>query len=204
MITKAQLDIDLTGTANCTIQARYIGLQYQDILSVLTDTPEEQRKWMVKHNSMPSYQLINYSIRNDRKSIPVATIDESSSSRNYCSFPGNYMLLPLNTIDAQGTIQKMEKKRTTDFVIPRSTIDLDTLIYKIPADYKIDFLPTPKRLSTPYGDYNSYTKVEEKKIIYTRRFQLNSGHFKASEYNDFYEFVLAVNKADNVKAMLVK
>ena len=72
------------------------------------------------------------------------------------------------------------------------------------ADYKIDFLPTPKRLSTPYGDYNSYTKVEEKKIIYTRRFQLNSGHFKASEYNDFYEFVLAVNKADNVKAMLVK
>jgi len=204
MITKAQMDIDITGTANCIIQSRYVGLQYEDIISVLADTPEEQRKWKVKHNSLPSYQLNNFTIKNDKKSIPVATIDETSTSRNYCSFTGNYMLLPLNTIDTQESILKMVKKRSTDFVIPRSTIDLDTLTYKIPADYKIDFLPAPKRLTTPYGDYTSSTKVEDKKIIYTRKFQLNSGHFKASEYNDFYEFVLAVNKADNLKAMLVK
>ena len=204
MITNAQMDIDLTGTANCTIQAKYVGLQYEDIMSVLADTPEEQRKWMVKNSSLPSFQLNNFTIKNDKKPIPVATIDETSISRNYCSFTGNYMLLPLNTIDTQEAIKKMVKKRTTDFVIPRATIDLDTLTYTIPADYKIDFLPAPKRITTPYGDYTSSAKVEDKKIIYTRKFQLNQGHFKSSEYNDFYEFFLAVNKADNLKAMLVK
>jgi len=204
LITNARLDIDATGTANCTIRTKYKGLQYDDIIGFLNDTPEEQRKWMVKNSSLPSYQLNNYTIKNDKKMIPVATLDESSTSRNYCSFTGNYMLLPLNTIDAQSSIKKLVKKRTTDFVIPRSTIDLDTLTYNIPTDYKIDFLPASKSLKTPYGEYTSSSKVEDKKIIYTRKFQLNQGRFKASEYNDFYEFFLAVNKADNVKAMLVK
>ena len=204
MITKALMDIDLTGNANCTIQTKYAGLQYEDIIFVLADTPEEQRKWMVKNNSLPSYQLNNFTIKNDKKTIPVAIFDEKSISRNYCSFTGNYMLLPLNTIDEQETIQKMVKKRTTDFVIPRSTIDLDTLTYKIPADYKIDFLPEPKKLTTPYGNYFSIARVVDGKIIYTRKFQLNQGRYNASEYNDFYEFFLSVNKADNVKAMLVK
>jgi hypothetical protein len=78
------------------------------------------------------------------------------------------------------------------------------LVYKIPADLKIDFLPESKTIKSSYGDYSCSTKVKDKKIIYTRKFQLNQGRFKASAYNDFYEFILSVSKADNVKAMLVK
>jgi transglutaminase-like putative cysteine protease len=203
-IGNAEFDIDLDGTAKCTIQTKYKGLQYDQITDLLVETPEEQRKWVVKNSDLPSMQLNNYTIKNDKKKIPVATIDESSISRNYCSFTGNYMLLPLNMINAQGLIKKMVKKRTTDFVIPRSTIDYDTLVYKIPADLKIDFLPESKTIKSSYGDYSCSTKVKDKKIIYTRKFQLNQGRFKASAYNDFYEFILSVSKADNVKAMLVK
>jgi len=37
-----------------------------------------------------------------------------------------------------------------------------------------------------------------------RRFKAFQGRYKAAEYNDFYEFMLAISKADNAKAMLVK
>ena len=77
-------------------------------------------------------------------------------------------------------------------------------LYKIPANFKIDFLPTGRTIKSTYGSYSSGIKAIDKKIIYTRKFQVNQGRFKASEYNDFYEFVLSVSKADNVKAMLVK
>jgi len=203
-IGNAVFDIDLNGTANCSIQTKYKGLQYDEIIGLLVESPEEQRKWMVKNSNLPSMQLNQYSIKNDKKRIPVATIDESSTSRNFCSFTGNYMLLPLNMINAQDPIHKMVKKRTTDFVIPRSTIDYDTLVYKIPSNFKIDFLPESKTIKSSYGDYSCSVKVNDKNIIYTRKFQLKQGRFKASAYNDFYEFVLSVSKADNVKAMLVK
>lgn len=203
-IGNAEFDIDLNGTANCTIQTKYKGLQYDHITNLLVVSPEEQRKWMMKNSNLPSMQLNNYSIKNDKKSIPLATIEESSISRNYCSFTGNYMLLPLNTINAQKSIQKMVKKRTTDFMIPRSTIDYDTLVYKIPSNFKIDFLPESKTIKSSFGDYSCSVKVKDKNIVYTRMFQINQGRFKASEYNDFYEFVLSVSKADKVKAMLVK
>ena len=203
-IGHAEFDIDLNGTANCTIQTIYKGLQYDQVAEILVESPEEQRKWMVKNSDLPSVQLNNYTIKNNKKSIPEATIDESSISRNYCSFTGKYILLPLNMINAQEPIKKMVKKRTTDFVILRSTIDYDTLVYKIPSNFKIDFLPVSKTIKSPYGDYSTVIKVIDKKIIYTRKFQVNQGRFKATEFNDFYEFVLSVSNADNVKAMLVK
>ncbi|MDP4291125.1 MAG: hypothetical protein Q8908_08595, partial [Bacteroidota bacterium] len=59
-------------------------------------------------------------------------------------------------------------------------------------------------INTPFGDYTSSVKVVDRKIIYARRFELKQGRFKATEYNDFYEFTMFVSKADNVKAMLVK
>ena len=203
-IVKAEFNIDSEGTANCSIQTKFTGLQYDQITDLLTDTPEEQRKWIVKNSDLPSMQLTNYAIENERKSIPVARINESSISRNYCSFTGNYMLLPLNKMNTQESIQKMVKKRTTDFIIPRSTIDIDTLVYKIPSGFKIDFLPAVKTIKSTYGDYSSSVKSIDNKIVYTRKFQANQGRFNASQYNDFYEFVLSVSKADNVKAMLVK
>jgi len=203
-IVNAILDIDAEGTANCAIQTKFTGLQYDEVSDLLSDTPEEQRKWVIKNSDLPSMQLTNYTIGNSKKSIPVATIKESSISRNYASFTGNYMLIPLNKINTQESIQKMVKKRTTDFLIPRSTIDLDTLVYQIPAGFKIDFLPEPMTIKSTYGDYSCSVKAIDKKIIYTRRFKAFQGRYKAAEYNNFYEFMLAISKADNAKAMLVK
>jgi hypothetical protein len=200
----AEFDIDVDGTAYCSIQTKFKGLQYDQIVELLTASPEDQRKWMLKNSELPSMVLNRFSIKNDKQKIPEATIYESSISRNYCSFTGNYMILPLNMINTQGSIQKMVKERTTDFMIPRSTIDYDTLVYKIPSNFKMEFLPAGKNIHATYGEYSSSVKVVDKKIVFTRMFQLNQGRYNASQYKDFYEFVLSVSKADNVKAMLVK
>ncbi|MDP4290536.1 MAG: DUF3857 domain-containing protein, partial [Bacteroidota bacterium] len=189
-VNHAEFDISPDGTANCFIRTRYKGLQYDEISDLLTITPEEQRKWMLKNSDLPSLQLNNYTINSDKQLIPTVIIDESTTSRNYASFSGNYMILPLNILNPLGAIQKMTNPRTTDFMIPRSTIDYDTLVYKVPANYKIDFLPEGKTINTPFGDYTSSVKVVDRKIIYARRFELKQGRFKATEYNDFYEFTM--------------
>ena len=96
------------------------------------------------------------------------------------------------------------KERQSDFIIHRSSADYDTLIYKIPPAYRIESLPEGKTINSPFGIYSFSVSVKDNNIIYTRKFVVNQGRFKASEYKKFYDFFLAVSKGDNTKAMLAR
>jgi len=201
---KAEFIIDSIGTANCTVQTNNQGLQYDDISDILTINQDEQKKWLYKNSSLPSLQISKFEIKNDKSILPIATVNESSVSKNYCSFTGNFMLLPLNKINVQTPIQKPVKKRISDFIIKRSYTDFDTLIYSIPDSYKIESIPKGKEITSPYGNYSFSVKSDGNKIIYARLFTIRQGHYNASEYENFYNFCLSVSKADNEKSMLVK
>ena len=201
---KAEFSIDPNGEASCVKKSHFEGLQYYDIMEIFNLSPDEQKKWVNKNSSLPSQQLKELSINNYKKSMPAATIDESLLSKNYCSFTGNYMLLPLNRINVQSPVRKMMKERQSDFMIQRSMADYDTLMYNIPVTYKIESLPAGKVLKSAFGDYSFSVILKGDKIIYSRKFVINQGRYKASEYKNFYEFCLAVSKADNEKVMLAK
>jgi hypothetical protein len=204
MTSRGEFIIDASGTANCTIKTSYKGLQYYDIFGLFNASPDEQKKWFYKYSSLPSQQLTDFKIKNNKESIPIATIDKSVISKNYCSFTGNYMLLPLNLINIQQPVKKNIEERQSDFIIHRSSAYYDTLIYKIPPAYRIESLPEGKTINSAFGIYSFSVSVKDNNIIYTRKFVVNQGRFKASEYKKFYEFFLAVSKADNTKAMLAR
>ncbi|MBK7710650.1 MAG: DUF3857 domain-containing protein [Bacteroidales bacterium] len=202
--SKSEFVIDATGNASCQISTNYKALQYNDISELFLYNPDEQKKWLYRNATLPSQQLIDYHIRNFKEPIPAATIDESWVSKNYCSFTGNYMILPLNLVNVQTPIKKMMKERKSDFIIHRSTADYDTLVYKVPSIYKIESLPGGKEIKSAFGDFSYTVTAKDNNIIYSRKFVINQGRFKAAEYKNFYEFCLAVSKADNVKVMLAK
>jgi len=201
---KALFIIDSVGNANCTSQTKYAGLQYDDIIGFLNLNFDEQKKWLYNNSSLPSLQLNKFTLINEKKELPIAKIDEELSSNNYCSITREYMILPLNKINFQRPIQKMLKERHSEILINRSSVDYDTLIYKIPANYKIEFIPIEKTLKSPFGEYSCLLNFKDGQLIYTRRFALRQGRFKATEYKNFYEFFLSVSKADNEKVMLQK
>ncbi|HNW50476.1 MAG TPA: DUF3857 domain-containing protein [Prolixibacteraceae bacterium] len=201
---KAEFIVDSIGTASGQTLTHYQGLQYDDISFILNIKTDEQKKWLYQNSSLPSLQINKFDIREDKRMLPAATVNESAVSKNYGSFTGNYMLLPLNKNNVQSPIQKQVKERVSDFIIHRSSMDYDTLIYTIPESYKIESIPTGKSFTSPFGDYSFAVKSDGNKIIYTRLFTINQGRYKASEYKRFYDFCLSVSKADNEKAMLVK
>jgi len=136
--------------------------------------------------------------------MPLATVEQSTISSNYSTFTGKYMILPLNKINFQRSIQKMLKERHSEVLIQRSYTDYDTLIYKIPKSYKIESIPTGKSFKSPFGEYSFSINVKNRQIIYTRKCTINQGRYKAAEYKNFYDYILSLSKADNEKAMLVR
>jgi hypothetical protein len=202
-ICNAEFIIDPKGNANCLMKSQYRALQYNDISQLLNANIDEQKKWLYKYSSLPSQQLIDFNIKNLKESIPSAIIEKSLISNNYCSFSGNYMLLPLNLVNILTPVKKNMKERQSDFIIHRSSSDYDTLVYKIPDIYKIESLPEGKTINSVFGNYSFAVSVKDNAIIYSRKLIINQGRFKASDYKNFYEFCLSVSKADNVKAMLL-
>jgi len=200
----SQFTIDSTGTAVCSINTRYLGLQYDEITELLYSNYDEQKKWLYKNSFLPSLQINNFNIIENKQKIPSAIVNVSSASRNYCSFTGKYMLLPLNLINVQKPIQKMLKERHSDIIIYRSSIDYDTLIYTIPTNYKFEAVPNGKTINSKFGDYSSTISVDGNKIVYIRKYSITQGRYKPFEYKNFYDFVLSVSKADNIKVMLSK
>lgn len=196
--------IDGAGSADCSIQTRYKGLQYDKVAELLAIKPDEQRKWLCKNSTLPSLQLDKYSINNDQRSIPSVIVEESLTSKNYCSFTGNYMLLPLNRINFQKPIQKMLRERHSDILIQRSLVEYDTLVYRIPDNYRIEAVPEGKTIKSDFGEYSFTAEAKGNTLIYTRIFRQFQGRYSALKYKEFYEYYLAVSKADNEKVMLIK
>jgi hypothetical protein len=201
---RSEFVIDSTGATTCNLKTTYKGLQYDDISDFLGSNYDEQKKWLYSNSSLPSLQIRNFSVKESRESIPSVEINESVLSKNYCSFSGKYMLMPLNYVNAQKSIPKMLKSRLADIVINRSEAECDTMVFKIPKNFNCESLPQPVNISSSFGNYSLSVSAAPGQIICIRKFTILKGSYKSSEYKTLYDFILAISKADNSKIMLSK
>jgi hypothetical protein len=201
---RAEFVIDSTGSANASITTSVKGLQYDDIFDFLFSNYDEQKKWLYKNIGLPSLKVNDFSIKNNKTILPSSEIRTSVVTQNMCSFAGKYMVLPFNLINRQQPIQKMLTKRKCDIYILKSSIDYDTLIYKIPAGYKVESLVPAKSLNSDFGEYSCSVTSDNDKIIFSRKFLIKEGRYPATKYSSLYDFILAVSKADQLKIMLTK
>ncbi len=201
---KAEFLIDSTGTASCNIRTIMQGLQYDNITGLLASNYEEQKKWLYSNSTLPAIQIKKFSIDESGKSTPSATINESSVSKNFCSFSGNYMILQLNLVNVQKPLQKMLKSRKSDILISRSFIDWDTLVYRIPKSYLYEVLPAGTNINSVFGSFTTTVEGNGNEIMLIRRLFIKEGRYKPGEYESLYNFVLAISKADNTKIILSK
>jgi hypothetical protein len=114
------------------------------------------------------------------------------------------MILPLNQINNQKPLQKMLKSRYSDILINRSFVDCDTLVYKLPKSYKPETIPGGANINSVFGSFTMTVSGNGNEILYIRRLFIKEGRYKATEYENLYNFVLAVSKADNTKIILSK
>jgi hypothetical protein len=202
--SRSEFTIDTTGAATGIIKTSYRGLQYDNLASFLRSGYDEQKKFLYSHSGLPSAQIKEFSVKENKERIPGVKIIESVKSNNYCSFSGKYMILPLNLINVQKAVQKMVKTRYSDIMISRSSIDWDTIIYRLPNNYYAESLPKGTNLKSDFGTYSFNVSSNGKEIIYSRKFEITGGRHKAIRYKEFYDFILSISKTDNQKILLTK
>jgi hypothetical protein len=74
----------------------------------------------------------------------------------------------------------------------------------IPPTLKVESLPGPVDISSPFGAYTSSVVVAENNLVYIRTFQIEKGVHPASSYPDLIDFFDKITVADDEKCVFVK
>ncbi|HTE32790.1 MAG TPA: DUF3857 domain-containing transglutaminase family protein [Chryseolinea sp.] len=197
----ADVIVQANGDAIATVRTIYAGLQYDDIY--VDGQYDDQKKWLQKVTSIPSFDIASFSITNLKSRNPQAVINLNLNLKRYASVSGKRIFLAPNLMNRSTLLpEKTEVRR--NYVVTRNPYsDADTIVYQLPQGIYPEFLPTPIKLKSRFGEYEAVFTLDQDKLIYTRKIRMFKGQFPAESYNELVEFYRSLNKADNTKMVFL-
>jgi transglutaminase-like putative cysteine protease len=182
----------LTGT----LQDDYAGMKSQ--LS-----PEDQKKALYKTIEIPSFELNSFSIQEEKKRIPLATVKMSLAVRKCASKSGTRMFLNPNLMSVEsGVPPASDKPRINEVELINAYTKTDSISYILPKNITVEFKPEAVKFESKFGSYFADTQVKDGKLLYIRKFVRNRGKFPATSYVEFIDFYKKITKADRVQVVM--
>jgi transglutaminase-like putative cysteine protease len=201
----AKVILKSTGNAKATVKTTYRGLQYEnDGLNFhLDDQYDNQKKWIQDNTQIPSFDLIKFSVKNNKAKIPSAEVVTDLILNRFASVSGKRIFLTPNLMNRSTYIPEKLESRKTNVVLRTPYVDIDTIRYQIPEEIYPEFLPEPLKFSSRFGEYEASFKIDQGSLLYVRRVKMKKGEFPAESYTELIDFYKNMNKADNTKIVFV-
>ena len=203
-VRKIEVNLLEDGNAKAEAINIFTGPQHDYYASIKTQlNPDDQKKALYKKISIPSFELNNYSIQEEKKRIPSATVKMSLIVRKCASKSGTRMFLNPNLMSAENNIPPTsDKPRTQEVELQNAYTEIDTVSYNLPKDIKIEFKPEVISFESKFGSYYADNQVKDGKLLYIRKFVRNRGKFPATSYAEFVDFYKKVTKYDRVQVVM--
>jgi len=196
--------IDEAGKGSVEIRTVYTGLNYDDILSTSLADDADKKRRISERMKFPAFQLLNFKYKEQKSIIPSIEETLNVAFENYLNPLGSRFILSLNFSNTVSAAPYSLRSRKTDVSVRRPSLDMDTIVYKLPSTLKPESLPKPVLIKTQFGEYRANVEFANGEISYIRVFQLNKGKYPATDYAGFVDFFDKISNADEVKCVLVK
>lgn len=204
-VRRAEVNVLINGDATAKVKTVYSGLQYEnEYLDFVVDRQyDEQKKWLQNTTDIPSFDITSFTMRATKDKIPSATVDVELSLKRFAVVSGKRLFLTPNLMNRTTTVPEKVENRKTKVVTHFAYVDEDVIEYSIPDGIYPEFLPSPVKLTSRFGEYEATFKVEQNKLVYSRKIKMNKGEFPPESYGEFVEFHRSLNKADNTKIVFL-
>ena len=200
----SHVKIDENGKGSVEIHNVYKGLAYDNILSVFYADDADKKRKISERLKFPGFQVVSFKYKENRSVIPSIEETLNVNFENYLSLMGSKCFLLLNFTNTLDNAPSAMRSRKTDVLIRRPSIEMDTIVYELPATMKPESLPQSINIRTQFGEYHSSVGYTKNQLYYIRSFQLNKGRYPASDYASLVDFFDRVSGADNMRCVLTK
>jgi transglutaminase-like putative cysteine protease len=203
--SSADVFVDMAGNATAKVTTEYRGLQYENgnLDAVLENQYDDQKKWLLNHTQIPSFDLTAFKFRNEKNKIPSAKVELDLTLNRFANVSGKRIFLTPNLMNRNNYIPEKVANRKTRVVRQIAYTDFDTIRYHLPEEIYPEFLPDDVKIKSRFGEYEASFKVEQGKLVYMRKVKMNHGEFPADSYNEFIDFYRNISKADNTKLVFM-
>ncbi|PKP39264.1 MAG: hypothetical protein CVT98_02485 [Bacteroidetes bacterium HGW-Bacteroidetes-15] len=198
------LEINAEGNAHGTMTTIVRGGEMSDLFPELWQPHKERERIINNKYSIPGFRLKSFNYNLYEGDTTWASEDISMAINKFTSQTGNRLFIKANVFGGIGNIPAKSNKRRSELVLKHSYTYIDSVTVKIPEGYKIEHLPSTTSTQNPFGSLRTEFSSTDATIKYVRSLIVNRYKGPASEYNNFIDFLLEVNRVDNQNIVFVK
>lgn len=206
---KAEVIINETGDSKIILNNFYSGIQ-QDFRANLykTKSPKEQKDWLIARYQLPNIQIVNNSFATKNTKIPELTESIEISSNKLGSVTGKRMFIKLNLFSINQDPPAVDSNRVNNlFLNPNSEsyIDVDSVAFQLPQNYKIESIPKDFSVKYAFGEYQTSVKSSsENSLVFYRKLKATGGFYIKEKYSEYIDFLKKIKSNDRQRIVLVK
>jgi hypothetical protein len=132
------------------------------------------------------------------------TLQLGLASERYAQMPQNRMLIFRPAVLRRREGLWLTSAKRTQPVVLEAELFEETAHIVLPAGFKVDELPDPQQLITPYGTFAATWKMEGAKLVFKRRLEVPAATVAPGQYGALREFFEHVNGAEQAPVVLVR
>lgn len=202
--TSGKVTLESDGNATATFRQNFSGSFYGDLLRLKQINENDRRNSIIGMISIPSFNMTNYSIQENKSRKPSINLQLSLDLTNFSTMMGSRMMLKLNQFNPMTEVPRFVRKREFNLEIRRNRVENDTITYQLPIGYQVEALPPTVDISTDFGSFKSSTSKIDRSVQLIRHMEIYKGVKSPERYNEFREFLEKIAASDNAKCVLVK
>jgi hypothetical protein len=204
LLRNATIEIKENGEAEADIRTEYKGLQ-QEIYAAVANSlsSEEQKKWLYKNLSLPSVEIVSFSLNEKKEKLPIVEEKLNLHLRNIANKSGTRLFITPNILNQHQSLPIVNPNRKMELELDDSYLDIDNILFKIPKGYTVEYLPEPIKIETKFGKYFARVEIKDDIINYNREVSMFKGRHSATTYNEWVDFRKKIVKADKNQVVLV-
>ncbi len=201
---KGNVEIYESGDATADINTVYKGIQYETIGNIIDRDFGSQKKALYNRIDIPSFEIKSFSLQVEKKQIPTGEENFNLQLSKYATISGKRIFFIPNVLNRNSYIPKKLEKREHDIMVKMAYEDCDSIFFKIPEGYEIEYLPEDISIRNEFGRYSIELKVINNEILYIRNHTMNHGRYPKESYTAFREFLKEISGYDKKKVILSK
>ena len=116
---------------------------------------------------------------------------------------GRLLIFKPAIVNRSTSIYLTDKERETP-VRMDSTAFEESAVFELPSGFSVDEMPDPLNLKTSFGEYETSYKVEEGKLVFSRKMILNRTTIPVDKYDAVRGFFTKILSAENSPVVLIK
>ncbi len=191
-----QLNLSNDGSATGNVASAYMANRYEDAVNLTSTTPAKAVEVITRQLTLPGLSIKDLKQNEQKGRTPILTHLYAIEAKDFASAVGKRMFIPFCIFKRDTNLEIFSSAtRERDIVIPMSFTDKDSMAITIPTGYVVETLAKPKKIASPFGTFESNTKLEDGKLISEYTYTVNKGRYPASEYAALKAFFAEVGRA---------